>query len=189
MSTTLSRRRRQRHLYWMQYLYIVHRYFRQHRAICSQQSESYWRHVNRDGFQQFGDWLVGRSVRPPQGVSNDDPAATEGYFIGVDILAYSLIQIRRISDPGGTPTISGNISLTVPATVYPLGAQTGRGVPYQGRTSLRTLDDLDDRLFQARILRDNVTGVMRLWTAQIFRSTLLESQAPRAAAMAHVGMK
>ncbi len=108
----------------------------------------------------------------PQGVSNDDPAATEGYFIGVDNFAFSLLQIRRVSTPGGTPTISGNISIATATTTYPMGAQTGGiGVPFQGATNGRTLDDLDDRLFQAQITRDNISGVSRLWTAHNFEVT------------------
>nr|HMS41131.1 hypothetical protein [Pyrinomonadaceae bacterium] len=50
-------------------------------------------------------------------------------------------------------------------TTYPLGGFTGVGVPYQGVLAGRTLDDLDDRLFQAQITRDNITGVSRLWTS------------------------
>lgn len=101
----------------------------------------------------------------PQGISNDDPAATEGYFIGVDNAAFSLLQIRRVSTPGGTPTISGNISIATATTTYPMGATGGGGVPFQGATNGRSLDDLDDRLFQAQITRDNISGVSRLWTA------------------------
>ena len=79
----------------------------------------------------------------PQGVNNDDPNATVGYFIGVDYFAYSLLQIRRISDPGGTPSISGNLSLTVPTTTVP------QSVNALGTSTL--LDALDDRLFAAEI--------------------------------------
>src|SRR5262249_31881279 len=59
---------------------------------------------------------TGAGAYSPQGVTNDDPAATEGYFIGNDGSTLGLLQVRRISDPGGTPTMSGNISITVPAT-------------------------------------------------------------------------
>lgn len=90
----------------------------------------------------------------PRGVDNDDPAATEGYFIGVDTLSFSLLQIRRISNPGGTPTISGNISLTVPTTTSP------RTVPALGST--RPLDGLDDGLFAAQLKKGS------LWTAHNF---------------------
>jgi len=91
----------------------------------------------------------------PQGVDNDDPGATEGYFIGVDNVSYGKLLIRRVSAPGGTPTISTNISLTVPTTLYPLT------VPHLGNTggSNGYLDALDDRLFAAHIRNG------RLWTA------------------------
>lgn len=87
----------------------------------------------------------------PHGVDNDDPAATEGYFIGVSALAFGRLIVRRVSNPGGVPAISGNMSLTVPSTSLPID------VPALGST--RPLDALDDRLFQARIHRG------RLWTA------------------------
>jgi hypothetical protein len=91
----------------------------------------------------------------PQGVDNDDPAATEGYFIGVDNAAFGTLIIRRVSTPGETPTISANIALTVPATAYPVT------VPHQGNTSGANgyLDASDDRLFAAHIRNG------RLWTA------------------------
>jgi len=88
----------------------------------------------------------------PQGVNNDDPAATEGYFIGVDSGSFGTLVVRRISNPGGTPSISGDILVTVPATSRPLG-----GVPAQGSTS--SIDDLDDRLMATRMHNGS------LWTA------------------------
>ncbi len=92
----------------------------------------------------------------PQGVDNFDPAATEGYFIGVDNLAYGKLQMRRVSDPGGTPSISANISITVSTTSSPLL------VPHLGNTGGNSgrLDGIDDRLFAAHIRNG------RLWTAQ-----------------------
>jgi uncharacterized repeat protein (TIGR01451 family) len=93
----------------------------------------------------------------PQGVSNDDPAATEGYFIGADACFWSLLDIRRVSDPGGTPSLSGNLSVVVPTTTLPI-AQVQ---PSPGRT----LDALDDRLFAAMIHEDKITGAKTLWTA------------------------
>ena len=88
----------------------------------------------------------------PQGVNNDDPAATEGYFIGVDQGSFGTLVVLRISNPGGTPSISGNILITVPATGNPLGS-----VPALGST--QGLDDLDDRLFATRMHNGS------LWTA------------------------
>jgi len=87
----------------------------------------------------------------PQGVDNVDPNATEGSFIGVSNAFFGELVLRRVADPGGTPSISSNIPITVPTTAFPLPApQTG---------SAKTLDALDDRLFAAT-LRDGT-----LWTA------------------------
>jgi hypothetical protein len=104
--------------------------------------------------------LITSSGHPPQthgpftphGVNNDDPAATQGYFIGVDAGTFGTLVVRRISNPGGTPSISGNLLITVPATGNPLG-----GVPALG--SSLGLDDLDDRLFATRMHKGT------LWTA------------------------
>lgn len=95
----------------------------------------------------------------PQGVDNYDPAATEGYFIGVDNATFSTLMLRRVSTPGGTPTISGDLSITVPTTTFP------NRVPHLGNTGGTNgqLDSLDDRLYAAH-LRNG-----RLWTAHNFR--------------------
>ncbi|HQR11983.1 MAG TPA: hypothetical protein PLW68_11710 [Casimicrobiaceae bacterium] len=93
----------------------------------------------------------------PQGVDNYDPAATEGYFIGVDNAAFSLLSIIRISNPGSaTPTKSSPLTVTVPTTSFPFT------VPHSGNTGGTNgkLDGLDDRLYAAH-LRNG-----RLWTAQ-----------------------
>ena len=91
----------------------------------------------------------------PQGVDNYDAAATEGYFIGVSNAAFGRLVLRRVSSPGGTPTISANILLTVPSTRIPLT------VPHLGNTggANGNLDGSDDRLYDAH-LRNG-----RLWTA------------------------
>ncbi len=78
----------------------------------------------------------------PQGVSNDDASATTGLFIGVDNAMFGLLVARRVSNPGGTPSISGNINITVPTTSFPIS------VPHPGSTC--PLDALDDRLFVAK---------------------------------------
>ena len=92
----------------------------------------------------------------PQGVDNDAPDADEGYFLGADNASFGTLVLRRVADPGGAPTISANIPVTVAATKTPilvdhLGNTGGTG----GR-----LSPLDDRLFAARIRNG------RLWTAQ-----------------------
>ena len=97
----------------------------------------------------------------PQGVDNYDPAATEGYFIGVSNAAFGKLMIRRVSTPGGTPTISADIPLTVSTTDYPIT------VPHMGNTggTNGNLDGLDDRLFAAHIRNG------RLWTAHNIQVT------------------
>lgn len=104
---------------------------------------------------------TGAGVDTPQGVDNDDPSAAEGYFIGVDHASFGLLQLRRVSNPGGTPAISGNLSVTVPATSTPR-AQVAQG-------STRALDGLDDRLFAAMIKKNVLNGVSSLWTAHAVR--------------------
>lgn len=90
----------------------------------------------------------------PQGVNNFTPGATEGYFIGVDTVTFGTLYLRRISNPGGTPTISANIQITVPTTSCPIN------VPHLGNTAGTGgyLDGLDDRLFMA-VYRDG-----SIWT-------------------------
>ncbi len=91
----------------------------------------------------------------PQGVDNYDPSATEGYFIGVDNATFSKLMLRRVSTPGGTPTISGDISILVPTTNFPTSVNH---LGNTGGTNGR-LDAIDDRLFAAHIRNG------RLWTA------------------------
>src|SRR5207244_9741718 len=94
----------------------------------------------------------------PRGVDNYDPASNEGYFIGVDGASYGLLQLMRISDPGGTPAISGPIGITVPITDAPLKVpHLGNTNPLGGTTG--NVDALDDRLFYAHIRN------RQLWTS------------------------
>ncbi|MBI1800090.1 MAG: hypothetical protein HYR71_00475, partial [Chloroflexi bacterium] len=52
----------------------------------------------------------------PQGVDNYDPNATQGYFIGVDAHFYGVLDVRRVSDPGGAPSLSGNLVVSTAST-------------------------------------------------------------------------
>ncbi|MDQ6632132.1 MAG: hypothetical protein M3Y82_10325 [Verrucomicrobiota bacterium] len=99
----------------------------------------------------------GSSTGPftPQGVDNYDPLASEGYFIGVDNAMYGKLDLRRVSNPGGSPSISANIPITVPTTsgiilVSHLGNFGGAN---------GNLDGLDQRLIAAHFRNG------RLWTA------------------------
>lgn len=125
--------------------------------------------INRASFLAGGAYTVntflnlctaaGAGPFTPQGVDNFDTNPTEGYFIGVDGATFSTLMIRRVSNPGGTPTISGNISLTVPTTT------TSTTIPHLGNTggTNGNLDGLDDRLFAAFIRNGH------LWTSHSFR--------------------
>jgi hypothetical protein len=88
----------------------------------------------------------------PQGVDNDDPNSSEGYFIGRDTSSNNHLMIRRILDPGGAPTISSNIAVSVPAYTEPKGGVLALGSSY-------SIQDLDARLFQARMRNGHlITG-------------------------------
>jgi hypothetical protein len=91
----------------------------------------------------------------PQGIDNYDPAATEGYFIGVDISSLSKLQVRRVSNPGGTPSLSGNVTINVSQFSNPITVQ------YLGNTggSNGELDGGDRRLLAAHFRNG------QLWTA------------------------
>ncbi|HMJ63632.1 MAG TPA: chitobiase/beta-hexosaminidase C-terminal domain-containing protein [Bryobacteraceae bacterium] len=91
----------------------------------------------------------------PRGVDNSDSAATEGYIIGSSDATFGRLVLRRVSNPGGTPTISANIPITVNSTAEPITVDhLGNTGGFNGR-----LDGLDDRLFAAQIRNH------RLWTA------------------------
>ena len=79
----------------------------------------------------------------PQGVDNLDPSASEGYFVGVDGNLVGKLDVRRVSNPGGTPTMSGNLGITVPTDSTP------RSVSVPGST--KSLDAIDARLTTASI--------------------------------------
>jgi hypothetical protein len=100
--------------------------------------------------------VQGRASGPysPQGVDNYDPDATEGYIIGVDAGVYGKLQLRRISNPGGTPSISGDITITIPLNGATLN------VPHLGNTtgSGGYLDGGDYRLLAAHLRNGH------LWT-------------------------
>ncbi|MBX9830501.1 hypothetical protein K2X40_00945 [Candidatus Babeliales bacterium] len=97
---------------------------------------------------------TGRGLFAPQGVDNFDANPTSGYFVGVDNATFGTLIVRRVNDPAGTPSLSPNLIITVPATAYPIT------VPHLGNTRGTTgkLDGLDDRLICAHI-RNN-----QLWT-------------------------
>jgi hypothetical protein len=99
---------------------------------------------------------IGPGPDSPQPATNMDPNVNAGYIVGPDNQFLSRLDVQRISDPGGTPSISSNLVVTVPTTSVPLS------VPAQGTPG--GIDALDDRLFEAMIGKAP-DGSDSLWTA------------------------
>ena len=112
----------------------------------------------------------GTGMFTPQGVDNPDPQATEGYFIGVDDASLGRLILRRVSNPGGTPVLSPNLSINVLGTAQP---QT---VDHRNNNNGNNgrLDALDDRLYAAQFRNGSI------WTAHnIAVNNLGQVEAPR----------
>jgi hypothetical protein len=92
----------------------------------------------------------------PQGVDNDDPASAVGYFIGVDNASLGTLMLRRVTSPGTTPAISGNVAIAVLPTAAPI---TVRHLGNLGGTN-GYIDGGDDRLTSASVRNGS------LWTTQ-----------------------
>src|SRR4029079_5273525 len=83
---------------------------------------------------------------------NYDPAATQGYFIGTDNSTFGRLVLRRVSTPGGTPTISPDVLITVPATRSPIPVDHKfNDDPVNGM-----LDPIDDRLMAAHFRNGSI---------------------------------
>jgi hypothetical protein len=93
-------------------------------------------------FHNLTDTPGGTGPFAPQGADNAEAAATSGYFLGVDNATFGTLVLRRVTNPGGVPTLSANIPFAVPMT----GGTVP--VPHQGNTGGANgrLDAGDDRL-------------------------------------------
>ena len=111
----------------------------------------------------FPHGVTSTDMYSPQGVHNDDPTASNGYFVGASQTLYSKLVIRRVSYSGSTPTLSGDLNLTTSTTYTP------KTVPTLGGTAI---DGDDRRLCAAMIKKNKITGTANLWVAQ---GTLLNS--------------
>ena len=103
---------------------------------------------------------TGTGIFVPQGVDNDDPAATAGYFIGTDAGVYSKLNIIRVNTPGATPTLTNLTAITVPTNNAPIRQL------HMGAAANRRLDGMDDRLFAAHIMKKKITAVNTIVTSQ-----------------------
>ncbi|MFZ4574177.1 MAG: immunoglobulin domain-containing protein [Phycisphaerales bacterium] len=100
-------------------------------------------------------------IYAPRGVTNPNPAATTGYFIGSDNLTLGRLVLRRVTNADTTPVLGPNVNITVPATVRPVAVPAlGSGV---------AVEVTNDRLFDARFYRDRLTGQWSLMTAHAIR--------------------
>ena len=104
---------------------------------------------------------LGQGPDSPQPATTADPAVGSGYVVGPDNQLTNRLDVLRVTDPGGTPSITASpLQITIPATALPLP------VPAQGTTG--GLDALDDRYFEAMIAK-GPDGSDTLWTAQNIR--------------------
>lgn len=92
----------------------------------------------------------------PMGVTNRDPSAATGYFIGVNTGASLTIKLRRVTYSNGVPSISASSS-SVQMNSVTIGNPLN--VAAKGSASNAPLDALDYRLVNATM----VNGA--LWTA------------------------
>ena len=58
----------------------------------------------------------------PTGVDNFDNNPTYGYFVGVDTVSLSTLIIQRVINPGTTPTLAPQVTMTIPQYALPLFA-------------------------------------------------------------------
>ncbi|HUS00991.1 MAG TPA: fibronectin type III domain-containing protein, partial [Chitinophagaceae bacterium] len=100
--------------------------------------------------------IAASDIYTPQGVHNDDPGATQGYFVGASQTFYSKLNIKRVNY-GTTPTLSTDIALTTITMASP------KTVPTLGGTAI---DGNDRRICAAMIKKNKITGFANLWIAQ-----------------------
>lgn len=102
-------------------------------------------------FRQCFPSATGAGIYAPRGgVTNPDPTATTGCFIGSDNSTLSHLVIRRVTNADTTPVMGPSVNITVPATVRPVN------VPALGSTI--AVEVTNDRLFDARFLRNHLTA-------------------------------
>ncbi len=99
----------------------------------------------------------------PRGVDNDDPSPANGYIIGASNIAYSRLDLIKVTGANTTsPTIGSSLLITVPSTYNPITP-----VPSSGQS----IDALDDRVFHAQMHLNRKTGQRTLWCAHNIRVT------------------
>lgn len=98
----------------------------------------------------------GQGMFMPCPADNADPFATVGHVVAVNNGTLGQLLLRTVANPGGTPSISSDFVLTVPTT-----AQSLTPAPTKGGSN----DTDDDRIWNARIELNRLTGKRTLWCA------------------------
>ena len=99
----------------------------------------------------------------PRGVTNDDPAPANGYFVGPSQVAFGRLVVRKVTGANTlAPTIGPNLLITVPATANPFTSVPSNGI---------NLDQIDDRVFDANMSLNRKTGARTLWLAHHIKGT------------------
>jgi hypothetical protein len=112
--------------------------------------------VQFTAFRQVGTSSSG--IFAPQGVFNDDPEATRGFFVGTNWNVYSRINFITINNPGSNNPTATNSTVNVPNYFF--------GYPQPALGSTVPLDALgDERLLDAQMIRNKITNTHTLWTA------------------------
>jgi hypothetical protein len=100
----------------------------------------------------------GDGMFAPQGVDNDEPNPTAGWFAGSHINMTGPLYLHKVTDAGNVPILGPVQRIQVPAFILSvfnevpsLDSQSGFAVP-------------DDRLMSAKIKRNRFTGQRSLWT-------------------------
>ncbi len=107
-------------------------------------------------FHNLTGYAAGAGPFAPVGVDNEDAGRSAPASSSASTTRrFGTLMLRRVSNPGGTPTISGNVAIAVSPTAAPI---TVRHLGNLGSTNGQ-IDGGDDRLTSASL----VNG--RLWTA------------------------
>ncbi|MEI8283229.1 MAG: hypothetical protein WCG75_12550, partial [Armatimonadota bacterium] len=103
---------------------------------------------------------TGTGMFTPWPCSNDDPAATSAFVVGVDNAVFSLLSYRRVAFAAGVFTLGANGTINVNPTSVPFTMP----IPTSASTT-GSVDSLDDRLFYARVFKNRLTGAITVHTA------------------------
>ncbi len=98
------------------------------------------------------------NIITPQGVQNDNPNATEGYFAGESSTVFNRLVMKRITYSGASPVLSADINVVIPANLDAIG-QAAQG-------SSGTLDAVGGRYYAAMVMANKITGATTLWLAE-----------------------